>query len=126
VEQLSSNPNIKVVDHVPYDKLFPLVKAIIHHGGIGTIAACLKSGKPFLTCPVLYPLGDQHFWGTLAFQKGVGLKPLPLKKVTKEKFIESIRKLLSDSNLYLNAKKIGEQVSNENGLAKAIEIIEKI
>ena len=78
--EIETIPHIKVIDSAPYDKLIPLVKAVIHHGGIGTISHCLNAGKPFLTCPVLYPLGDQYFWGMIAHQKGVGLKPIPLKK----------------------------------------------
>lgn len=38
LEEISS---IKVINTAPYDKLFPLVKAVVHHGGIGTMAACL-------------------------------------------------------------------------------------
>lgn len=48
-KELEKLPNLKVIDTAPYDRLVTLVKAIIHHGGIGTITACLKAGKPFLT-----------------------------------------------------------------------------
>jgi sterol 3beta-glucosyltransferase len=78
IESLS---NVLVIDSAPYDKLFPKVKAIVNHGGIGTIAACLLAGKPFLTCPVLYPMGDQYFWGLIGYDKGVSPKPIPVKKV---------------------------------------------
>jgi sterol 3beta-glucosyltransferase len=100
------------------------VKAVVHHGGIGTIAACLKAGKPFLTCPVLYPLGDQVFWGKIAVDKGVGLKPLPLKKMTAASFISNIKILLNDESLYTQAKQLSHQLNNEDGVAKAIELIE--
>ncbi|MGO1817670.1 MAG: glycosyltransferase, partial [Sphingobacterium sp.] len=123
-EVLNKNPDILVIDAAPYDKLFPSVKAVVHHGGIGTTAACLKAGKPFLTCPVLHPLGDQFFWGKIAYQKGVGVYPLPLKKLTADKFLESVRGLLTNETLYLNAALIAEAMSMEDGVMKAIEIIE--
>lgn len=124
-KDLEKEPNIKIIDSAPYDKLFPLVKAIVHHGGIGTMAACLKAGKPFLTCPVLYPLGDQFFWGNIARKKGVGLKPLPLKKMTVENFIANVQELLSNKDLYVKSKEISEKLSEENGIERAIKIIER-
>jgi len=124
-EAFSQNQHIKVIDTAPYDKLFPLVKAVVHHGGIGTTASCLKAGKPFLTCPVLYPLGDQFFWGKVAFQKGIALYPQPIKKLRKEKFITTIKELLGNENLYKKAKEFSEKLNREDGIKKAIELIEK-
>ena len=123
-KELEKFPSVKVINTAPYDKLFPFVKAVVHHGGIGTMAACLKAGKPFLTCPVLYPMGDQHFWGDIAYKKGVGLKPIPLKNMTAEKFILNVKKLLSNQDLYDNAKHLSEQLETENGTENAIKIIE--
>src|SRR5690606_915998 len=92
-EELNHNPDIKLIDAAPYDKLFPLVKAVIHHGGVGTTAMCLKAGKPFWVCPVLYPLGDQFFWGKISYQKGVAVYPQILKKMTLQKFVTNIQEL---------------------------------
>ncbi|MES1219143.1 MAG: glycosyltransferase, partial [Bacteroidota bacterium] len=96
------------------------------HGGIGTISACLKAGKPFLTCPVLYPLGDQHFWGMVGYKKGVGLKPLPLKKMTEDKLLFEVKKLLTDKQLYENSVRIMEKLKCEDGLTNAITLIERV
>lgn len=116
--------DILVVESAPYDKLMPMVKAVVHHGGIGTMAACLQAGKPFMTCPVLYPLGDQHFWGTIAFKKGVALKPIPLKKLTQAILNDGIRELIHNQELHARAKRLAEQLKNEDGIQTAIEIIE--
>lgn len=96
---LDENPEIKVIQAAPYDKLFPHVKAIINHGGIGTISACITAGKPFFTCPVLYPMGDQHFWGTIGFKKGVALKPKSLKSMTERDLINNTQDLLTKEDL---------------------------
>lgn len=124
LSDLEGSKEIKVISGAPYDKLLPHVKAAVHHGGIGTIAACLEAGKPFLACPVLYPMGDQHFWGTVAYKKGVGLKPAPLSKMTESSLINAVKKLLSDEQLYINSKNLMERLKSENGLDNAIQYIE--
>tara|TARA_B100001146_G_scaffold209911_1_gene207310 strand:+ start:5444 stop:6685 length:1242 start_codon:yes stop_codon:yes gene_type:complete len=121
---LDENQKIKVIQAAPYDKLFPHVKAIINHGGIGTISACLIAGKPFFTCPVLYPMGDQHFWGTIGFKKGVALKPKSLKSMTERDLINNTQDLLTKEDLYKNSIALSEKLKQENGLEKAIELIE--
>ena len=121
---LEQNPNILVLNSAPYQKLFPRVKAIIQHGGIGTIASCLRAGKPFLTCPVLYPLGDQYFWGDVAFKKGLGLKPIPLKKLSEELLLSQVQELISREDLHHNAMTLSTKLASENGIENAIKLIE--
>ena len=123
-KDLEKNDRIKVVTSLPYDKLFPHIRAAIHHGGIGTIAECLKAGIPFMTCPVLYPLGDQHFWGHLAYSKGIALKPCPLKKMDASSFIKSAKTLLNDQRLQENCRRLSERIKEEDGITNAISIIE--
>lgn len=124
-ERLENNSKIKTIASAPYDKLFPFTKAIIHHGGIGTTAACLKAGKPFLICPILYPIGDQKFWGQHAYNKGLAVKPTPISKMTEKIFLESINELLTNTKLYDKAKQLQTVITQENGLEKTIDEIEK-
>lgn len=124
-KRLDENPNIKVIKSAPYDKLFPLVKAVINHGGIGTVSACLIARKPFFTCPVLYPLGDQYFWGYIGFKKGIALRPIALKNLTERMLIDNAQALLSTETLYTNSLEMSKKIKSENGVERAIELIEE-
>jgi sterol 3beta-glucosyltransferase len=116
--------SIKVIDSAPYDKLIPLVDAVIFHGGIGTMSACLQAGTPFLACPVMYPMGDQHFWGQRAFALGCAPKPVPLKKLSGDILRNKISELLAVKSYRENCQRMSALLSQEDGLANAVNFVE--
>lgn len=65
----SENP-IYILENIPHSWLFPQMDLLIHHGGAGTTACALKSGKPSLIIPFF---GDQYFWARTVHQLQCGL-----------------------------------------------------
>lgn len=124
-KRLEDNPSIKVINEAPFEKLFPLIKAVIHHGGAGTTTACIRAGKPFFTCPAIFPISDQQFWGWLAYKKGLAVQPVPLKNLTEQNLLERVFELLTNEKLYMNSKLLAEIVNGENGVTNAVDEIEK-
>lgn len=47
-------PAVLACDHVPFHWLLPQAAAVVHHGGIGTIAQALHAGVPQLVVPHAY------------------------------------------------------------------------
>ena len=58
----------------PFQRLFPLCAAVVHHGGIGTVAKAMIAGRPQLVYPFCF---DQFDNGARLQKLGVGdcLKP---------------------------------------------------
>jgi sterol 3beta-glucosyltransferase len=125
IPELDVPDSVKIISSAPFDALFPRVKAIVHHGGIGTTSECLRAGKPMFVCPVLYPVGDQYFWGDLAYQKGLGVKPVPVSRLTPGIFKERISQLVNSQALNENCQKMAEKLASENGIENAVRLIEE-
>lgn len=119
--RLSAPPNVFFVDNVPHAWLFPRMAAVVHHGGAGTTSAGLRAGVPSIIIP---GGGDQNAWADLVVKLGVGLRVSSHKHLTAEKLAKAIHVAVSDSALRARAGALGEKIRAENGIARAVEIIE--
>lgn len=61
--------HVKVVGAVNYATIFPLCRAVVHHGGAGTTAAGLRAGVPTL---ILSMADVQFIWGAAVKHLKVG------------------------------------------------------
>ena len=117
--------DVLLLDQVPFDWLFPRMAAIVHHGGSGTTAEALASGRPQVVCPFLLT-EDQLFWAHRLHAVGVAGAPIPQSKLTVDGLAAAIRGALTDRAMIARAQQLGEQVRSENGLARAVEILETL
>lgn len=111
---------IFVVDEIPHAWLFPQMMAVVHHGGAGTTAAGLRAGVPSLVVPYF---ADQHFWGERVADLGVGPTPLPRRSLTAAKLTAAIQTAVSNQPMRDKAAALGVQIRQEDGVARAIELI---
>jgi UDP:flavonoid glycosyltransferase YjiC (YdhE family) len=61
--------HVKAVGQVNYASIFPACRAVVHHGGAGTLAAGLRAGVPQL---ILWTLPDQPFFAAQLKRLKVG------------------------------------------------------
>lgn len=107
-----------VLDHAPHAWLFPRMAAVVHHGGVGTVAAALTAGVPQVIKPFL---GDQHFWSRRAADIGVST---PLRSLNPEAIADAVT--TSVDTLTLKARAVGEGVRTERGLDVTIDRLERL
>lgn len=83
---------ILFINNASHASLFPLVRGVIHHGGAGTTMAALAANKPMFICPHGM---DQAFWGHQVHKRGLGVKPINIKKLNIFNFLEAIGALIN-------------------------------
>jgi sterol 3beta-glucosyltransferase len=113
--------DVFVAEAIPHDWLFPLMAAVVHHGGAGTTAEGLRAGVPSVIIPYM---GDQPFWGRRVQELRVGPKPLPRKRLTAERLAVAISEAVSNREMRQRAEALGESIRREDGVADAVGTIE--
>jgi UDP:flavonoid glycosyltransferase YjiC (YdhE family) len=97
--------------------------AVVHHGGAGTTAAGLRAGTPTVVVPYFF---DQPFWGRRIQDLGAGPAPVPRKRLDAERLAAAVRAAVLDPLLRSRAAEIGARIRAENGVARAVEVLEGI
>lgn len=111
------------IDYAPYDWLFPRMAMTIHHGGSGTTAFGLRSGKP--SCVVSFVF-DQQYWGERIASLGAGPKPIRFKELTVERLIKAILSGVGNSQMRQTTTEVGNKIRAENGAENVVKAIESM
>ena len=89
--------------------------------GSGTTGAGFRAGIPSVLVP---HIGDQPFWAQRVAELGVGPLPIPRRQLTAPRLAEAISLAVTDTGILIRAKSLGEHIRAEDGIGKAIEILE--
>lgn len=81
---------VKVAGQVNYATAFPACRAVVHHGGAGTIAACLRAGVPQVS---LWTLPDQSLRTAQLKRLKVGTGRR-FSVTTEQSLVEDLRRVL--------------------------------
>jgi sterol 3beta-glucosyltransferase len=116
-----STRDVLYLEAISHDWLLPRCKMVVHHGGAGTTSAGLRAGIPNVVVPFT---ADQPFWGKRVHSIGAGPTPILVKNLSVEKLARAIAEAESDA-LRERAQAIGQEISSEDGIGRALELIEK-
>ena len=108
-----------IAAYAPHSLLFPRAAAIIHHGGIGTLAQALRSGHPQLIVPYF---ADQPDNAARARRLGVA-RILPPRRFSAASASRHLARLLGEDRYLEQARTIGEALSAEDGAERAARIV---
>ncbi|AKC40433.1 putative glycosyltransferase GtfA [Mycolicibacterium phlei] len=113
--------HVKVVGVVNYAAVFPVSRAIVHHGGSGTTAASLRAGVPTL---ILWTVGDQPFWGNQLKRMKVGASRR-FSTTSWDTLVSDLREILSP-DYAVRAREIAPHMSKPyESVGKAADLLEE-
>ena len=106
--------HVKVVGVVNYAAIFPTCRAVVHHGGAGTLAAGLRAGIPQL---ILWTLFDQPLFGAMLKRLKVGTARR-FSSTTTRSLVADLRRILGPQYV-TRAREIATQMSKPAESARA-------
>jgi len=113
--------SVFVTDYAPYSELFPRAAAVVHSGGIGTIAQTLRAGVPSIVVPYA---GDQPDNAYRLERTGASLT-IGRGEYMAGTVARELRKLFGDIRYAVRATATSRQIRRENGLKRACDALER-
>jgi UDP:flavonoid glycosyltransferase YjiC (YdhE family) len=114
--------DVFATDYAPHWKVFPRAAAVVHQGGIGTLAHAMRAGRPMLVIPFSH---DQPDNAERAERLGMA-RSIPRAKFTVERGVAALRELLDDARYAQAARTVARRVAGEDGVRAACDRIEAL
>lgn len=122
-EQLPPLPShAKHVAYAPFSKLLPRVATLVHHGGIGTTAQCLRAGTPQLIMPMSHDQPDNA-----ARCKKLGVADSISRSMFRPRAVaKKLRRLIDDASVRSNCQAVAAKFAGHDALETACLLIESL
>jgi UDP:flavonoid glycosyltransferase YjiC (YdhE family) len=101
--------------------VLPRAAAVVHHGGIGTVAQALAAGIPQLIMPMSH---DQPDNAARVMRLGVGSALWP-KRFRGPAVAAALAKLIDDPEMAQRCRLLAAQLSTRGGLEHAARVVEE-
>jgi rhamnosyltransferase subunit B len=114
--------NVLAVPYTPYEQLFPRAAVNVHHGGIGTTAQALRAGRPTLVVPFAFDQPDNAARATrLGLARSLFIHDYNARRAERQ-----LDALLHDPAYRNTAEAVGENIRQENGVARSCDELLKL
>jgi rhamnosyltransferase subunit B len=110
-----------VLDYAPYSALFPRAAAVVHQGGIGTLAQVLRAARPMLVVPFAH---DQFDNAARVERQGCG-RVVPRSRYSVRRAAKELGRLLADPRPARRVEEVARIIRAEDGARAACDAIEE-
>jgi UDP:flavonoid glycosyltransferase YjiC (YdhE family) len=114
--------SICVAEYAPYSALFSRAALVVHQGGVGTTAQCLRAGKPMLIMPYSHDQPDnarrmRRLKVSRTIQRA-SYKPAVVAR--------KLRAMLDEPEFAVQAQSVARQIGTEDGVKTACDALEAL
>ncbi|HKN20548.1 MAG TPA: glycosyltransferase [Terracidiphilus sp.] len=114
--------SICLAEYAPYSGLFPRTALVVHQGGVGTTAQCLRAGRPMLIMPYSHDQPDNA-----RRMKRIGVARVIQRSQYKPwRVARRVRTMLANPEYAEQARIAAEEVTQENGVKTACDALEAL
>ena len=96
------------IEPVAHASLFPRLAAVVHHGGAGTTHTASRAGVPQIVVPHVL---DQFYFARRVHALGVAPSPIPRRKLSVERLVETLRATLENELLGERARELAQRLA---------------
>jgi len=114
--------NVRHFEFVPFGPLLKRSAAVVHHGGIGTTAMCLKAAVPQVAVPNLHINQDT---ATRLARCGAGAKIAP-RALRESSLSTALSHLLSSDDVRIRCRQLAESMQNMNAVSETCDRMEQL
>jgi len=114
--------SICLAEYAPFSELFNRAAMVVHQGGVGTTAQCLKAGKPMLIMPYSHDQPDN----------ARRMRRLKVARVIKRgdytpvRVARRITSILEEPKFARRAQSVARKLANEDGVRTACDALEEL
>jgi UDP:flavonoid glycosyltransferase YjiC (YdhE family) len=114
--------SICIAHYAPYSVLFPRVELVVHQGGVGTTAQCLRAGRPMLIMPYSHDQPDN----ARRMRRLGAARSMQRASYTAKRVASVLRTMLAEPEYEVEAQKAAQEIAGENGASTACNALEEL
>jgi rhamnosyltransferase subunit B len=114
--------SICIAEYAPYSALFSQAALVVHQGGVGTTAQCLRAGKPMLIMPYSHDQPDN----ARRMQRLKVARVIQKNDYSPHHVSRKLKSMLGDTGLAEQAKLVAQQIAREDGVRTACNALEEL
>jgi len=114
--------SICLAQYAPYSALFSRAELVVHQGGVGTTAQCLRAGRPMLIMPYSH---DQPDNARRMVRLGAA-RSIMRSRFTAKRVAGVLRAMLAEPEYEVEAQKAAQEIASENGTRTACDALEDL
>jgi len=114
--------SICVAEYAPYSKLFSRAALVVHQGGVGTTAQCLRAGKPMLIMPYSHDQPDN----ARRVRRLKAARVIQRRYYTPLRVARKLKAMLAEPRYALRALLVSHRLEHEDGVRTACDALEEL